>query len=147
MQPAQQRVKCGEGLAAARGARLLRKIADRRIGPRQRRVAQEEARRKPLDGAANEPVGVLGLDFAVDGDAQFLERAVGREHMGEVAERVFVADEFGVGGNIDTPVDHILALMVARREPQHLDRACGRRVVAADDAVSDAQAHGKTGDR
>ena len=146
MQPAQQRVKSGEGLSAARSARLLRQAADRRIGLGQRRVAQEEAWRKPLDGAANEPVRVLGLDFPVDRDAQLLERAVGGEHMGDVAERVFMADQLGVGGDVDAPVDHILALMVARRDPQHLDRARGRRVVPADDAVGDVQAHGRTTD-
>jgi hypothetical protein len=82
-------------------------------------------------------------------NAQLLERAVGGENMGEVAERVLVSGEPRIGGNVDAPVDHVLTLMVARGEPQHLDRARGRRVVMADDAVGDAQAHGsrRTDDR
>ena len=120
---------------------LSRKIADRRVGLRQRRVAQEQARRKPLDGAAHDAVGVLRLDLAVDLDAQLRERPVGGEHMRDIAEGVFVRGKPRVGGNVDAPAHHILAFMVARRQPQHLDHARGRRIVAIDGAVGDAQAH------
>ena len=105
------------------------------------RVAQEQARRKPLDGAAHHAVGILRLDLAVDFDAQAPQRAVGGENMGEVAEGILVRVKPRVGGNIDAPADHILAFVVARGEPQHLDHARGRRVVAMDDAVGDANAH------
>ena len=110
-------------------------------------LRQRVSRRNRLGGnrstrAAHHAVGVLRLDLALDLDAQLGERTVGGEDMGEVAEGVFVGGEPRVGGNVDAPADHILAVVVARREPQHLDHARGRRVVAMDDAVGDAQAHG-----
>ena len=82
------RVKLSERRAVARGADFLRQLADRRVGPRQRRIAQEQRRRKTLDGAAHHAVGIFGLDFAVDIDAQGVERAIGGEDVGEVAERI-----------------------------------------------------------
>ena len=143
MQPVEQRVQFGENLAAVRGADRLRKFADRRIGLRQGGVAQEQARRKPLDGAAHHAVGVLGLHFAVDLDAQFAERPIGGEHVGDVAEGVLMGGKPRVGRYIDAPAHHVLAVVIARRQPQHLDRARGRRIVAIDRAVGDAHAHGR----
>ena len=69
MQSVQQSVQVPEHVAAVRRANLASKIADARIGLRQRRVAQEQARRKTLDGTAHDAVGILCLDFAVDVDA------------------------------------------------------------------------------
>ncbi len=63
-------MKLGEDLAVACGADALREIPDRRIGLRQGRVAQKQARRESLDGAAHDAIGVLRLDLAVDLDAQ-----------------------------------------------------------------------------
>ena len=76
--------------AAAGVANFLRKVADRAVGLGQRGVAQEQARRKPLDGAAHHAIGVLRLDLAVDLDPQFLERPVGGEDVGDIAEGIFV---------------------------------------------------------
>ena len=131
--------------AAARVANFLRKVADRAVGLGQRGVAQEQARRKALDGAAHHAIGVLRLDLAVDLDPQFLERAVGGEDMGDVAEGVFVRGEPRVGRDVDAPALDILAFVVARRQSQHLDHAGGGRIVAVDRAMGDAKAHGETG--
>ena len=141
VQPVQEGVQLGEPVAAIRRANIERKIPDGRVCLSQRRVAQEQARRKPLDGAEHHPLGILRLDLAIDLDAQLRERAVGGEDMREVAEGVFMGGEPRVAGNVDAPADHILAFVVARREPQQLDHAHGRRVVTMDDAVGDAQAH------
>ena len=127
--------------AAARVANFLRKVADRAVGLGQRGVAQEQARRKALDAAAHHAIGVLRLDFAVDLDPQFLERAVGGEDMGDIAEGVFVGGEPRIGHDVDAPALDILAFVVARRQPQHLDHAGGGRIVAVDRAMGDAKAH------
>ena len=134
-------METSENVAAVRGADIAGKIADPRVGLRQRCVAQEQVRRKSLDGAAHHPVGVLRLHFAVDLDAQCIEGAGGGEDVGEIAEGVLVRVKPHVGGHIDAPADHILAFVVARGEPQHLDHACGRRVVATEHGLGDAQAH------
>ena len=104
------------------------------------------SRRNRLGGnrstrAAHHSLGVLRLDFAVDLDAQASKRAVGGEDVGEIAEGVLMGVEPRVGGHVDAPADHILAFVVARGQPQHLDHARGRRFVAMDDAVGDAKAH------
>ena len=139
MQPVKQRVQFGENLA-----RVPRRGSSGRIGRSPRRlrqggVAQEQARRKPLDGAANHAVGVLRLHLAVDLDAQFVQRPVGGEHVRDVAEGVLVGGKPRVRRYIDAPAHHVLAFVIARRKPQHLDRAGGRRIVAVDRAVGDAE--------
>ena len=126
-------------LFAARTSSAKSRMAASACG--QAGVAQEQARRKSLERAAHDAIGILRLDLAFDLDAQLRERAVGGEDMGEVAEGVLVGIEPRVAGNVDAPADDILAFMVARGEPQHLDHAGGRRLVAMDDAVGDAQAH------
>ena len=140
-QAIQQAVQFREHHAAARVANFLRKVADRAVGLRQRGVAQEQARRKALDGAAHHAVGVLRLDLAVDLDPQFLERPVGGEDMGDIAEGVFVGGEPRIGHDVDAPAPDVLAFVVARRQPQHLDHAGGGRIVAVDRAMGDAKAH------
>ena len=97
VQAIQQAVQFGEHVAAARIANFLRKIADRAVGLGQRGVAQEQARRKALDRAAHDAIGVLGLDLAIDLDPQFLERAVGGEDVGDIAEGVFVGGQPRIG--------------------------------------------------
>ena len=46
------------------------------------------------------------------------------------------------GDDVDAPALDILAVVVARRQPQHLDHAGRGRIVAVDRAVGDAKAHG-----
>ncbi len=62
--------------------------------------------------------------------------------MGDVAERVLLRLEPAVCGDVDAPVDHVLAGVVARRQAQRLDHAGARRFVAVDGFVRDADAHG-----
>ena len=47
--------------------------------------------------------------------------------MDDVAEGILMGLQPAVGGNVDAPIDHILAVMIARRQPQRLDYA-GRGV-------------------
>src|SRR6185437_3864919 len=61
--------------------------------------------------------------------------------MGDVAEGVLMHVEPRVGGDVDLPIDDILAVMAPRRHPQDLDHAGGRRRVAIGRGVGDAQAH------
>ena len=104
-------------------------------------VAQEQAGREMLDRAAHDAVAVLGLDLALDQQPQGLERAVGAERVGDVAERVLLRVEPAVGRGVDAPVDHVLAVVIARRHAQRLDHALGRLVVAVDGFVRDSDAH------
>ena len=138
VQPMGEGVQFGEPVAAIHRANIKSEITDVSIRMGQWRVAQEQARRKPLDGAVHHAIGILRLDLAIDLEAQLGERAVGGENMRDVAEGVFVRIEPRVGGNVDAPAHHILAFMVARREPQYLDNAGGRRIVTMDDTVGDA---------
>jgi hypothetical protein len=141
VQPMQEGVQFGERITAVRRANIESKIPDRRVRLGQRRIAPEQARREPLDGAEHHPFGILRLDLTVYFYAQLGERAVDGEHMREIAKGVLMGVEPHVAGNVDAPTDHILAFVVARREPQHLDHAPGRRIVTMGDAVGDAQAH------
>ena len=61
--------------------------------------------------------------------------------------KIFVLIEPAIRRDIDAPVRNILPLMVARREPQHLDHAAGGGVVAIGGLVRDADAHGRPSSR
>ena len=54
VQPLEQRVQQRQRLGLRRARTSLRKVADRLVGLGQRRLAQEQARRKPLDRAAHD---------------------------------------------------------------------------------------------
>src|SRR5579883_198814 len=62
--------------------------------------------------------------------------------MGNVAEGVLVLVEPAVGGSLDPPVGDILAVMIARREAQHLDHPGGGRRVVVGCLVRDRKSHG-----
>jgi len=141
MQPLQKGVQIRKTIAACRGADRLRKLTNRRVGLCQRRIAQEQTWRKPLDGAAHHAIGVLRLHLAVNLNAQLAERPVGGEHVRDIAERVLVRGKPRVGRHVDAPAHDVLAFVIARGDAQHLNRARGRRVIAADHAVGDAKAH------
>ena len=80
-------------------------LDDRRIGARQRGLAQIEARRKALHRAADDAVGRLGLHFAFDaGREAARERSVGREGVHDIAEGVLVLVEPAILRNVDPPV-------------------------------------------
>ena len=98
-----QRVQEAEHVAVGLRAQLAGEGRHRRVDFGQRRRAQEQARRKPLVGAAQHAAGVVGLDQALDLDGQVGDRPVG-QHMGDVAERVLMHVEPGVGGDVDLPV-------------------------------------------
>ena len=115
---------------------------DRRVEPRQRRLAQIKARRKPLDRADHHAAGVLGVDLAVHQHAQLRQRALGAEHMGDVAEGILVLVELAIFRHVDAPAFDILAVVIARRQPQRLDHAARRLLVAIDGLVRNLDAHG-----
>ena len=87
-------------------------------------------------------IGLLRFDLAVDRDCQFVERPVGGEGMSEVAERILVLMQDAVLRQIDAPVHHVLAVMVARGKPQRLRHRRGRRVVAIGGVVGNTNPHG-----
>ena len=86
----------------------------------------------------------MSLDQALAMDGEVADRAM-RQHMGDVAERVLMGIEPGVGRDIDLPIGDILAVMAARRHPQNLDHARSRRLVAIGGGMGYPQAHGSTG--
>ena len=141
VQPLQQDVQELQRVVAGRRAGRGGKAGDRVVGLGQRRLAQEQRRRKPLDRAGHHAVGVAGLDLAFDRDDELAERAVGGEGVADVAEGVLMLIEPAIGRHVDVPVDDVLAVMIARRQPQHLDHAGGRRVVAIGGSVDDADTH------
>ena len=114
------------------------------IGLGQRGLTQEQGRRKPFNRALHEAGGVLGLHLALDHDTKLRDRAGRGESMGKVAERVLLGFEPAIRGDLEPPVDHVLAGVIARREPQRLDHARAGRFVAIQGLVRDADAHGQS---
>src|SRR5271166_2273579 len=96
------------------------KGGDIRIGTRQRSVAQIKARREPLDGTAQDTLGIACLDFTLHQYCELSKRAFRREGMSNVAEGIFVLMQPAVGRDVDAPAHDVLAVVVAWREPQHL---------------------------
>ena len=76
-----------------------------------------------------------------DADGEVGDRPV-RQHMGDVAERVLVGVEPGIGGDVDMPFGDVLPVMAAGRHAQNLDHAGGRRLVAIAGGMGNSQAHG-----
>ncbi len=86
-------------------------------------------------------MGVLGVDFAIDLDAQFVERALGRERMSDIAERVLMLMQKAIFGQIDPPGQDMLSLMIARRKAQQLRHAGWRRVISVGGRVGNVNSH------
>src|SRR3974377_1652141 len=63
---------------------------DGRVGLREGSLAQEQARGKPLNRAADDAASVVGIDFAFDADRQLAERALRGERMRDVTQNIFV---------------------------------------------------------
>ena len=139
-----QRMQESEHVVLGFRAQLAGERRHRRIDFGQRRRAQEQARRKPLVGASQHAAGVVGFDQAFDSDGEIGDRPAG-QHMGDVAERVLMHVEPRIGGDVDLPVGDVLPVMAARRHPQDLDHAGGRRLVAIGGGMGNSQAHGFTG--
>src|SRR5215469_12692612 len=125
------------GNIAVRGG----EAGDIRIGSGERGGAQIEARREALDDAAHDSLRVAGLDLALDRHGKLAEWTLGRKHMGDVAESVLVLVEPTIRGDVDSPARHVLAIVVARGQAQHLDHAGGGRLVAVGDQMRDADTH------
>src|SRR5262249_24163763 len=109
----------------------------------QRCLAQKKFGREAFDAAFDEAVGVVSVDFAIDLDAQFVERALGRERMNDVAERMLMMMQQTIFGQVDPPGQDMLSLMVAWRETQQLRHAGRRRVIAVGRRVRDVYPHNK----
>ena len=133
-----------EHVAIGLRTQLADKGRHRRIDFGQCRRAQEQARRETLVGAAQHAAGVVGLDQAFDIDGEIGDRAVG-QHMGDVAERVLMHIEPGIGGDVDLPFGDVLPVMAAGRHAQDLDHAGGRGLIAIAGRVGNSQAHGVPG--
>ncbi len=142
MQALQHEVQQSEHLAvgfvAARGG----EGGDLLVGAGERRLAQIEARREALDGAAHDALGIARLDLALDRHGEIAEGAVGGEGVGDVAEGILVLLEPAIRGDVDPPARHVLAVVIARGQAQHLDHADRGLLVAVAGEVRDTQAHG-----
>ena len=125
------------GNVAVRGG----EAGDIRIGSGECGGAQIEARWEALDDAANDALRVAGLDLALDRHGKLAEWALGSEHMGDVAESVLVLIEPAIRGDVDAPARHVLAVMVAGGQPQHLDHAGRGRLVAVAGQMRNADTH------
>ena len=119
----------------------LGKFRDRRVDMRQHRLAQIEARREALDRTLHHAVGVLRLDLALHRQAQFGERPIHGEDVADVAERVLVLGKLAVLRHVDAPADDILAVVIARRQPQRLNHRAGRLGVPIACRMRDADSH------
>src|SRR5262249_46416530 len=108
------------------------------------RFAQIELRRKPLDRAADDAGCVLGIDLAIDREAEGAELAAGGKDMYHVAEGILPRPQHAALVEIDAPAPDILAVMVARRQAQH---RLGRPVVAVGGFVMDPDAHVRESDQ
>src|SRR5262249_29658631 len=78
----------------------------------------------------------------LDQDSQLVERAIGGEGGGGIAEGVLVLIEPAVRRHVDAPVHDEFAVVVARGEPPHLDHAAGRAAVSIGRPVRGAEQHG-----
>src|ERR1700742_5114023 len=67
--------------------------------------------------------------------------------MGGVAKRVLELADLAVLRHVDPPVDHVLAFVIARRQPQRLDDAPRRLAVAIDRFVGYLDAHERLNNR
>src|SRR5215467_7394134 len=125
------------GNVAVRGG----EAGDMRIGSGECGGAQIEARWEALDDPAYDALRVAGLDLALDHHGKLAEWALGSEHMGDVAESVLVLIEPAIRGDVDAPPRHVLTVVVAWGQPQHLDHAGGGGLVAVGDQMRDADTH------
>src|ERR1700691_2056751 len=83
----------------------------------------------------------MRLDLAYDADTQRFQRLRRAQEMGDVAKRILVRVKPRINGDVDAPIDDVLAFVIARRKPQKLrDRGRGR-VEMPDDAVGNTKAH------
>src|SRR5262249_18422234 len=136
-----ERMQQREIVATRIGAGGRREIDDRRVRLGQRGLAQKKLRWKAPDGACNEAIGVVGIDFAIDLDAQFVERPLGRERMNDVAKRIFMLMQKTIFRQVDPPRQDMLPFMVAWRQAQQLRHAGRRRVIGVGRCVGNVNAH------
>ncbi len=136
-----QRVQEAQRVALGLAAQLARNRRHRRIDGGEIGGAQEHAGRETLIRAAQHAAGVVGLDQPFGDDLDVADRPAG-QHVGDVAERVLMHVQLGIGGDVDLPFRDVLPVMAARRHAQDLDHAGGRRLVAIGRGVLDSQAHG-----
>ena len=61
--------------------------------------------------------------------------------MGDIAECIITGSQSHVGRDVDAPVGDVLAIVIARRQPEHLNYTCSGWIVTIDQTVGDAQAH------
>jgi hypothetical protein len=130
-----------EHVVSRRRAAAGREGCNGRIGAGERALAQIEARREALDGTAHDALSVARLDLPFGDHGELAEGTLGGEGMGDVAEGVLVLVEPAIGRDVDPPARHVLAVVVARGQPQPLDDAGRGRGVAVARQVRDADAH------
>jgi len=98
-------------------------------------------KRTALGRAAHDAERVEALDLARHHHAHRIERALRGEHMADVAEGVVAPHEAAIDIDVDAPVDDVLPVVAARREPQHLDDRLGGGGVGVARFVPNADAH------
>ena len=123
----EQRVQQPQRLVAAAPAHLAGEGRDRGIRRGQRRRAQKQAGREMLDRAAHDARGCPGSRPRPRPVRRSVsQRPVGGEGVGDVAEGILLRVEPAVRRYVDAPVDHVLAVVIARRHAQRLDHAFRR---------------------
>ena len=71
-----------------------------------------------LDRSSYNPVRVAGIDLAFSQQRQLREWARGRERVAEIAEGILVGVKAAFPRNLDAPVDHVLAVVIARGQTE-----------------------------
>ena len=138
-----QRMQEAEHVAIGLRTQLTGKGRHRRIDLGQFGRTQKQARRKALVGAAQHAAGVMGLDQAFDIDGEIADRAMG-QHVRDIAERILVHIEPGIGRDVDLPFGDVLPVMAARRHAQNLDHTGSPGFIAIAGGMGNSQAHGGT---
>ena len=120
-----QRMQRASGVDS-RPATSRAKSRKRGVGPRQGGLPQEQPEGNALHGAAHDAGLVEGFNLAFDERRQRLQRTFHEEAMLDVSEGVLARNEAAIVIDVDAPLANVLAVVIARRDQQALQRRFGR---------------------
>jgi len=145
VQGGKERVHQRKLVLVAVGARRFGESEEGGIRFGKSRFAQVKTRRKSFDAAGDDTASVGRFDDALYADRELFERSFGGEGMGQVAEGILVLVQQAIVRTLDPPGDDVLAVMIARRQPQNLRHAERRAFVAIGRGVRDMDSHDEAG--